>query len=87
VWARLVVVVRPRLVVVPSRSVDKWHEPHADSQAYEERLLCSLFELRDPAVRMTYVTSSPIAPIAPIDHRLLRRRCCHRGSAARRGPR
>jgi PGM1 C-terminal domain len=50
------------LVVVPSRSIDKWHEPPAETQAYEERLLCSLLELSDPKVRMTYVTSSPIAP-------------------------
>lgn len=49
------------LVVVPSRTIDKWHEPAAETQAYEERLLCSLLELRDPRVRMTYVTSSPIA--------------------------
>ena len=50
------------LVVVPSRTVDKWHEPAAETQAYEERLLCTLLELRDPKLRMTYVTSSPIAP-------------------------
>lgn len=57
------------LVVVPSRTVEKWHEPPAETQAYEERLLCSLLALRDPAVRMTYVTSSPIAP-AIIDYYL-----------------
>jgi len=50
------------LVIVPSRTIDKWHEPAAETQAYEERLLCSLLELRDPCLRMTYVTSSPIAP-------------------------
>ncbi|MGI8802207.1 MAG: hypothetical protein ACR2KV_08550 [Solirubrobacteraceae bacterium] len=50
------------VVVVPSRTIDKWHEPAAETQAYEERLLCSLLELRDPALRMTYVTSSPVAP-------------------------
>ncbi len=49
-------------VVVPSRTIDKWHEPAAETQAYEERLLCSLFELQDPALRMIYVTSSPVAP-------------------------
>jgi hypothetical protein len=49
-------------VVVPSRTIDKWHEPPAESQAYEERLLCSLLELQDPALSMTYVTSLPIAP-------------------------
>ena len=50
------------LVIVPSRTIEKWHEPAAETQAYEERLLCSLLELRDPGLRMTYVTSSPIAP-------------------------
>ncbi len=49
------------VVVVPSRTIDKWHELPAETQAYEERLLCSLLELRDPNLRMTYVTSSPIA--------------------------
>jgi PGM1 C-terminal domain len=57
------------LVVVPSRTIDKWHEPAAETQAYEERLLCTLLELRDPALRMTYVTSSPIAP-AIVDYYL-----------------
>jgi hypothetical protein len=50
------------VVVVPSRTIDKWHEPAAETRAYEERLLCSVLELRDPALRMTYVTSTPIAP-------------------------
>jgi PGM1 C-terminal domain len=50
------------VVVVPSRTIDRWDEPAAVSQAFEERLLCSLLELRDPRLRMTYVTSSPIAP-------------------------
>jgi hypothetical protein len=50
------------VVVVPSRTVDKWQEPGSESQAYEERLLCSLLELQDPNLSMTYVTSSPIAP-------------------------
>lgn len=50
------------VVIVPSRTIDKWHEPAAETQAYEERLLCSLLGLRDPSLRMTYVTSSPIAP-------------------------
>ena len=49
------------MVIVPSRPIDKWHEPVAVTQALEERLLCSLLELRDPNVRMTYVTSAPIA--------------------------
>ena len=50
------------MLVVPSRSVDKWHEPVAETQAYEERLLCLLLMLRDPGLSMVYVTSSPIAP-------------------------
>src|SRR5689334_16661365 len=45
------------VVVVPSRTIDKWHEPAAESQAYEERLLCSLLELQDPNLWLTYVTS------------------------------
>jgi hypothetical protein len=49
------------VVVVPYGPLDKWDEPPAETQAYEERLLCSLLELRDPALRMTYVTSSPVA--------------------------
>lgn len=53
----------PRSVVVlPSRQIDRWHEPPAESRAYEERLLSSLLELGDPDVRMTYVTSLPIDP-------------------------
>src|SRR5262249_42014118 len=50
------------LVIVPSRTIEKEDEPSAKAQAFEERLLCSLLELRDPDVRMIYVTSSPIAP-------------------------
>jgi len=50
------------MVVVPSRTIDKWHEPAAETQAYEERLLCLLLALRDPELSMVYVTSSPIAP-------------------------
>lgn len=50
------------LVVVPSRSIDKWHELPAESQAYEERLLCLLLMLRDPGLSIVYVTSSPVAP-------------------------
>ncbi len=71
------------LVVLPSRTIDKWHEPAAETQAYEERLLCTLLKLRDPSLRMTYVTSSPIAP-AIIDYylSLLPRRA--RQSARRR---
>jgi hypothetical protein len=57
------------VVVLPSRTVDKWHEPAAVTQAYEERLLCSLLELRDPGLRLTYVTSSRI-PSAAVDYQL-----------------
>lgn len=49
------------IVVVPSRTIDKWHEPAAETQAYEERLLCLLLGLRDPELHLIYVTSSPIA--------------------------
>ena len=49
------------LVVVPSRTLDGSEEPAATSQAYEERLLCTLLELRDPNIRMVYVTSSAVA--------------------------
>ena len=57
------------VVIVPSRSTDHWDEVPAETQAYEERLLCSLLQLRDPALRMVYVTSGPIAP-AIIDYYL-----------------
>ena len=30
------------VVVVPSRTIEKFHEPVAETQAYEERLLCLL---------------------------------------------
>jgi PGM1 C-terminal domain len=50
------------IVIVPSRTIDKWHEPAAETQAYEERLLCLLLMLRDPGLSVVYVTSSPIAP-------------------------
>jgi hypothetical protein len=50
------------IVVVPSRAIDKWHEPPAEAQAYEERLLCQVLSLRDPGLRLVYVTSSPVAP-------------------------
>jgi hypothetical protein len=50
------------VVVLPSRTIDRWYEPPAETQAYEERLLSFLFELRDPGLHMTYVTSSAVAP-------------------------
>src|SRR4051794_12022211 len=49
------------VVVVPSRTIEKFHEPVAEAQAYEERLLCLLLRLRDPAQHVVYVTSSPVA--------------------------
>ena len=50
------------MVVVPSRSIERWHEPPAETQAYEERLLSLLLTLRDPGLMLVYVTSSPVAP-------------------------
>jgi hypothetical protein len=49
------------VVIVPSRTVDKFHAPAAETRAYEERLLCLLLMLRDPGLRVIYVTSSPVA--------------------------
>ena len=49
------------VVIVPSRTIDKFHEPAAETQAYEERLLCLTLMLRDPGLRVVYVTSSPVA--------------------------
>src|SRR3954447_6843397 len=49
------------IVIVPSRTIDKFHEPAAETQAYEERLLCLLLMLRDPDLHVVYVTSSPVA--------------------------
>jgi hypothetical protein len=48
------------IVVVPSRAVDKWHESPAETQAYEERLLCLALLLRRPHLRLVYVTSEPV---------------------------
>jgi hypothetical protein len=53
---------RRSVVVLPSRSVDRWHEPAAETRAYEERMLSTLFELQDPGLHLTYVTSLPVAP-------------------------
>jgi hypothetical protein len=50
------------IVVVPSRTVDKWDERAAESQAYEERLLFLLLLLRQPHLRVIYVTSLGIDP-------------------------
>ena len=52
---------RRSVVVLPSRSVDRWHEPPAETRSYEERLLSFLLDLRDPALEMTYVSSLPVA--------------------------
>jgi hypothetical protein len=60
---------RRTMVVVPSRTIDKWHEPPAESRALEERLLCLLLMLHDPGLRIVYVTSSPL-PEAIIDYYL-----------------
>src|SRR4051794_24120171 len=49
------------VVIVPSRTIEKFHEPAAETQAYEERLLCLLLMLRDPEIRVIYVTSNPVA--------------------------
>ena len=50
------------IVVVPSRAADKWDESPAETQAYEERLLCLVLLLRRPNLRVVYVTSVPVAP-------------------------
>jgi hypothetical protein len=52
---------RRSVVVLPSRSVDRWHEPTAETRSYEERLLSFALDLQDPALEVTYVTSLPIA--------------------------
>jgi hypothetical protein len=49
------------VVVLPSRSVDRWHEPVAETRSYEERLLSFLFDLHDPNLELTYITSLPVA--------------------------
>src|SRR3954453_1118416 len=54
------------VVVVPSRTIEKFHEPAAETQAYEERLLCLLLRLREPGVRVVYVTSNRVPE--PIVH-------------------
>jgi hypothetical protein len=48
------------VVIIPFGTVDKWNDPPAERQAYEERLLCSLLDLHDPNLRMIYVSSLPI---------------------------
>lgn len=53
---------RRAVVVLPSRSVDRWHEPPAETRSYEERLLSFLFDLHDPDLELIYITSLPVAP-------------------------
>src|SRR3954447_2473837 len=57
------------VVVVPSRTIEKFHEPAAETQAYEERLLCLLLRLREPRGHVVYVTSTP-APEPIVDYYL-----------------
>jgi hypothetical protein len=52
---------RRSVVVLPSRSVDRWHEPPAETRSYEERMLSMLLELQDPRLELTYITSLPVA--------------------------
>jgi hypothetical protein len=74
---------RRRIVVVPSRALDRWHEPAAETQAYEERLLSFLLELRDPHLEITFVSSAPISS-ATVDYHLSMLSAATRGSAGRR---
>src|SRR4051795_9886505 len=57
------------VVVVPSRTIEKFHEPAAETQAYEERLLCLLLRLGEPGVHVVSVTSNPV-PDAIVDYYL-----------------
>ena len=51
------------VVVIPSVSVDRINERSGSlQQAYEERFLALLLLLRQPRLRIIYVTSMPIAP-------------------------
>src|SRR5512132_2190698 len=51
------------VVVIPSVSVDRINERSGSlQQAYEGRLLVLLLLLRQPRLRIIYVTSMPIAP-------------------------
>jgi hypothetical protein len=49
------------IVVVPSITID-WEIDIIEHQVYEERFLFMLFLLRQPDVRMIYVTSLPVRP-------------------------
>jgi hypothetical protein len=74
---------RRSIVIVPSRTIDKWHEPPAETQAYEERLLCMLLMLRDPGLSIVYVSSSPIAPAIADYYLTLLPRALRRSARAR----
>jgi hypothetical protein len=51
------------VVVVPSVTIDRLGDGSGTmTQAYEERFLFLLLLLREPRLRMVYVTSTPIAP-------------------------
>ena len=51
------------VVVIPSVTLDRLGEGSGSmTQAYEERFLFLLLLLREPRLRMVYVTSTPIAP-------------------------
>ena len=51
------------VIVIPSVTIDRAvAHPGSLSQAFEERYLFLLLLLRQPRLRMTYVTSMPIAP-------------------------
>jgi hypothetical protein len=49
------------IVVIPSMSIDSDFKG-LEQQAYEERFLFMLFLLRQPNVRMMYITSQPVQP-------------------------
>jgi hypothetical protein len=49
------------IVVVPSLTVDM-ALPSSQQQAYEERFLFMLFTLRQPLIRLIYVTSQAVQP-------------------------
>jgi pheganomycin biosynthesis PGM1-like protein/ATP-grasp domain-containing protein len=71
------------LVVVPSRTPESWDEPAAKTQAYEERLLCTLQMLADEDLSIVYVTSSPVATTT-VDYYLSLLPARRRWSARRR---
>jgi hypothetical protein len=52
------------VVVIPSVTLDRLGDHSGTlTQAYEERFLFLLLLLREPRLRMVYVTSTPIAPV------------------------